>query len=213
MKIKIWLFSKINTIIITMPVDISYDYIAFFQKLEDVLPYKQMKSGAKAEDNAIYSDNSQINTNPILRLEYDILNKDGYGLRRGFYEIRPDSEYTYLMFIQAGKVKAKIPVISTELISKYGNDYEWQDKKKKKDAPNSNPVRLSDSNNIVSPKKITPILTDREKKKRERKYKKGIDPIEHIHSTVKMEYDKELSSYIVIWEKYNTRIVGQLKTE
>ncbi len=191
----------------------SYDYIAVFQRLEDVLPYRQMKSGAKDGDSTIYSDNAPANTNPVLRLEYDILNKDGFGLKRGFYEIRPDSDYTYLMFIQAGQIKAKIPVISQELISKYGNDYEWQDKKKKKDSPNSIPTRLSNSNNIVSPKGITPILTDKEKKKRDKKYKKGIDPIEHIHSSVKIEYDKEISSYIIIWEKYNTRITGQLKLE
>ncbi len=196
-----------------MPIDMSYDYIAVFQRLEDVLPYRQMKSGAKDGDSTIYSDNAPANTNPVLRLEYDILNKDGFGLKRGFYEIRPDSDYTYLMFIQAGQIKAKIPVISQELISKYGNDYEWQDKKKKKDSPNSIPTRLSNSNNIVSPKGITPILTDKEKKKRDKKYKKGIDPIEHIHSSVKIEYDKEISSYIIIWEKYNTRITGQLKLE
>lgn len=199
-----------------MPLDMSYDYIASFQRLEDVLPYRQMKSGAKVEDNAIYSDNSRINTNPILRLEYDILNKDGYGLKRGFYEIRPDDDYTYLMFIQAGQIKAKIPVISHELISKYGNDYEWHDKKKHfwdKGTISSSPARLSETNSIVSPKGVTPVLTDKEKKKRERKYKKGIDPIEHIHSTVKMEYDKEISSYIIIWEKYNTKVTGQLKLE
>ena len=200
-----------------MPIDFEadniYNYIATFQRLEDILPYKQYSSGAKTEDNTIYSDKSPANTNPVLLLEYDILNNDGFGLKRGFYEIRPDSDYTYLMFIQAGDIKAKIPVISHELISKYGNDYEWQDKKSKKDAPNSNPVRLSDTNNIVSPKKITPVLTDKEKKKRDRKYKKGIDPVEHIHSTVKMEYDKEISSYIINKEKYNTRITGQLKLD
>lgn len=198
-----------------MPIDFQtndiYHYIATFQRLEDILPYRQYSSGAKVEDNTIYSDRAPQNTNPVLLLEYDILNNDGYGLKRGFYEIRPDADYMYLMFIQAGEIKAKIPVISHGLISKYGNNYEWQDKKRKKDAPNSNPVRLSDSNNIVSPKKITPLLTDKERKRRDKKYKKGIDPIEHIHSEVKMEYDKELSSYIIIWEKYNTRVTGQLK--
>ena len=81
-----------------MPIDIHYDYIAFYQKLEDVVPYRQYKSGARVEHNSIYSDNSSLNTNPILRLENDILNKDGYGLKRGFYEIRPDDEYLFLKF-------------------------------------------------------------------------------------------------------------------
>lgn len=192
-----------------MPVDISYDYIANFRTIDEVLPYKQYKSGAKDTENSVYS-NTKENTNPILRLEYDILNSDGFGLKRGFYEIRPDRDYTYLMFIQAGKVKAKIPVISTEAISKYGNDYEWADKKKK-NKNTSSPERISEENTVVSPEKITPPLTDKQKKKRKEKYKKGIDPLEYIHSTVKMEYDKELSSYVIIWEKYNTRVIGLLK--
>lgn len=194
-----------------MPVDISYDYIALYKTIDEVLPYKQYTSGAKAEDNTLYL-NKKVNTNPVLRLEYDILNKDGYGLKKGFYEIRPDMDYTYLMFIQAGKIKAKIPVIKNERISNYGNDYEWPDKKKRdKNSLNSNPARLTEENTVVSPDKITPKLTDREKRKRERKYKKGIDPIEYIHSKVWMEYDSEIQSYIVIWEKYNTKVTGILK--
>ncbi len=194
-----------------MPVYISYDYIALYKTIDEVLPYKQYTSGAKAEDNTLYL-NKKVNTNPVLRLEYDILNKDGYGLKKGFYEIRPDMDYTYLMFIQAGKIKAKIPVIKNERISNYGNDYEWPDKKRRdKNSLNSNPARLTEENTVVSPDKITPKLTDREKRRRERKYKKGIDPIEYIHSKVWMEYDSEIQSYIVIWEKYNTKVTGILK--
>ena len=196
-----------------MPIDIHYDYIAFYQKLEDVVPYRQYKSGARVEHNSIYSDNSSLNTNPILRLENDILNKDGYGLKRGFYEIRPDDEYLFLKFIQAGSIKAKIPVFKTERISEYGNDYEWPDKKKNKNHFNSPVARISDCNSVVAPAVFTPILSDRERKKREKKFKKGIDPVSHIHSIVDMKYDKELSSYIIIWEKYNTRVFGLLKLE
>lgn len=194
-----------------MPVDISYDYIALYKTIDEMLPYKQYNSGARVEDNSLYQ-NKKVNTNPVLRLEYDILNKDGFGLKRGFYVIRPDSDYTYLMFIQSGKIKAKIPVIKNERISEYGNDYEWPDKKKRgKNSPNSNPARITEENTVVSPEKIIPKLTDKEKRRRERQFKKGIDPIEYIHSTVNMEYDKEIQSYVVIWEKYNTRIIGVLK--
>ncbi len=194
-----------------MPLDLSYDYIALYKTIDEVLPYKQYNSGAKVEHNSLYS-NKKVNTNPVLRLEYDILNKDGYGLKRGFYEIKPDIDYTYLMFIQSGKIKAKIPVIKNERISDYGNDYEWPDKKKRgKDSPNSVSLRITEENTVVSPDKFVPKLTDKEKKKREKKYKKGIDPIEYIHSEVYLKYDKETSSYIVIWEKYNTRVTGILK--
>lgn len=193
-----------------MPIDLSYDYIAAFQKLEDILPYKQYNSGAKVEHNSVYSNKIE-NTNPVLCLEYDILNYDGFGIKRGFYEIRPNSEYTFLMFIQAGKIKAKIPVVSHSLISEYGSDYEWGDKKKKKNSKNDTPVRLMNSNDIVSPQRIVPKLTDKQKKKREKQFKKGIDPIEYIHSDVRIEYDEKTSNYIIIWEKYNTRVIGVLK--
>ncbi len=193
-----------------MAIDLSYDYIAAFRTIDEVLPYKQYNSGAKVENNAIYST-EKINTNPVLRLEYDILNSDGFGIKRGFYEIRPDGDYTYLMFIQSGKVKAKIPVISTESISEYGHDYEWADKKKTKDTLNSNPSRISDVNTVVLPDKIPPPLTEKQKKKRKKDFKKGIDPLEYIHSEVKMQYDETLLSYVIIWEKYNTRVIGVLK--
>lgn len=193
-----------------MPIDLSYDYIADFRTIDEVLPYKQYKSGAKVPENSIYTYDKE-NTNPVLRLEYDILNNDGFGIKRGFYEIRPDNDYTYLMFIQSGQVKAKIPVIKTEPISKYGSDYEWADKKKKDPASSSNPSRLEDKNTVVLPEKITLPLTEKQKKKRKKDFKKGIDPLEHIHSEVLMKYDEELSSYIIIWEKYNTRVIGLLK--
>ena len=67
-----------------MPVDISYDYIALYKTIDEMLPYKQYNSGARVEDNSLYQ-NKKVNTNPVLRLEYDILNKDGFGLKRGFY--------------------------------------------------------------------------------------------------------------------------------
>ena len=136
--------------------DMSCDLIAVYRTIDEMVPYKQYNSGARVEHNSLYN-NKNINTNPVLRLEYDILNKDGYGLKKGFYEIRPDSDYNYLMFIQAGKIIAKIPVLSNERISDYGNDYEWPDKKKRnKNSPNSNPQRLTEENTVVSPNKITP---------------------------------------------------------
>lgn len=203
-----------------MPLDISYDYIASFRTIDEVLPYKQYTSGAKVEDNVIYQ-NKNVNTNPVLRLEYDIINKEGFGIKRGFYEIRPDKDFTYLMFIQSGRIKAKIPVISRELISNYGSDYEWKDKKQGffdrmingKKSPDIQGGRITEENTIVSPKKIMPELSDKEKKKRKKRFKKGIDPIEHIHSKVEMKYDEEIKNYIIIWEKYNTRVIGVVKTE
>lgn len=191
--------------------DMSCDLVAVYKTIDEMVPYKQYNSGAKVEHNSLYN-NKNVNTNPVLRLEYDILNKDGYGLKKGFYEIRPDGDYNYLMFIQAGNIKAKIPVILNERISDFGNDYEWPDKKKRnKNSLNSNPARLSEENTVVSPNKIIPNLSEKEKKKRQKRYKKGIDPLEYIHSDVRLEFDIKTESYLVIWEKYNTRVIGVLK--
>ena len=54
-----------------MPVDISYDYIALYKTIDEMLPYKQYNSGARVEDNSLYQ-NKKVNTNTDLRLEYDI---------------------------------------------------------------------------------------------------------------------------------------------
>ena len=65
---------------------------------------------------------------------------------------------------------------------------------------------------MVSSKKImTKIYSEKEKKRRQKKYKKGMDPSLYFHAKTYMEYDKELDLYKVIWEKYNTRLTGIIK--
>ena len=64
---------------------------------------------------------------------------------------------------------------------------------------------------VASRKIYRQSFTDKELKKREKKYKKGEDPLTYFHSNVYMEYDNENNLYKIFWEKYNTRLIGVIK--
>lgn len=195
-----------------MLIDCDYNLISMWRSIDEVIPYSQNKSGAKDGDKPVYKNPLPSSSNPVLALEFDILNEDGFGLKRGYYEIAVNEEYTCLMFIQANKIKAKIPIIKQELINEYGTDYEWPDEKDKKTptAENNNPANEI---SLASKKIYQKIYTEKELKKRKEKYKKGMDPNFYFHSKVYLEYDKENDLYKVIWEKYNTRFIGIMKVK
>jgi len=195
--------------------DIPYNLIAEFpranyQTIDEVLPYKQYSAGARDRDKPVYAIPVDSSSNPVLILDFDILNEYGFGLKRGYYEIAVSPDYDYLMFIQSNTIKAKIPVIKQELINEYGSNFEWDDDKDKA-APQAGSKSLTDEIQVSSKKILTRKFSEKELKKRKKKYKKGKDPALYFHSAVYMEYDKELSLYKIIWEKYNTRIIGILK--
>ena len=199
-----------NIIIFYMFIDCDNDLIAAWRTLDEVLPYSQYKSGAMDNDNPIYKYPTESTSNPILTLEFDILNKDGFGLKRGYYEIGVDEDYSYLMFIEAGYIKAKIPVIRQEVIESAGGDFEWSEDKSK-NTPNTASKNPENMIKVSSRRIYKHPFTDKELKKRKEKYKKGMDPLTYFHSKAYMEYDEELKAYKVIWEKYNTRLIGVIK--
>lgn len=207
--------SKIS-IIFNMILEIPDNLIAHFPKsnyqtIDEVVPYKQYPGGAKDAHNPVYQIPMDSSSNPILILEFDILNEYGFGLKRGHYEIATDPDYTVLMFIQSNEIKAKIPVIKYELINTYGTNYEWPDDKNKS-APTSAGTNLDNGLQVASKGVIAnKPLDEKELKKRWKKYKKGQDPLTYFHSRVYMEYDDKLSMYKVVWEKYNIRIIGAMK--
>ena len=193
-----------------MFIDCNHTQIALYQTIDEILPNKQYKSGAKDKDKPVYQNNLSPSSNPVLTLEFDILNSDGFGLKRGYYEIATNPEFTYLMFVQQGKIKAKIPVIKHELINEYGSDFEWGDEKDK-ETPNEATKDLTTGVMVSSKKIMTKIYSEKEKKRRQKKYKKGMDPSLYFHAKTYMEYDKELNLYKVVWEKYNTRLTAVMK--
>lgn len=184
--------------------------IAHYQTIDEVLPYKQYKAGTKDKDKPVYQNPLESSSNPVLTLEFDILNKDGFGLKRGYYEIATNPEFTFLMFVQQGKIKAKIPVIKHELINEYGSDFEWGDDTDK-ETPNNASKDLTTGVMVSSKKIMTKIYSEKELKRRQKKYKKGMDPSLYFHAKTYIEYDKELNLYKVVWEKYNTRLTAVMK--
>ena len=193
-----------------MPIDFNHVQIAEWRTIDEVLPYTQYKSGAYDNDNPAYKYSEESTSNPILALEYDILNKDGFGLKRGYYEVGTDENFSCLYFVESGKIKAKIPVIKKEVINQSGSDFEWLEDKSK-NSPNTSSQNLNMGIKVSSRKTYKPPFTDKELKKRKQKYKKGQDPMTYFHSKVYMEYNTETDAYTVIWEKYNTRLIGVIK--
>lgn len=199
-----------NIIIFNMFIDCPNIQIAHYQTINEVLPYKQYKAGTKDKDKPVYQNPLESSSNPVLTLEFDILNKDGFGLKRGYYEIATNPEFTFLMFVQQGKIKAKIPVIKHELINEYGSDFEWGDDTDK-ETPNNASKDLTTGIMVSSKKIMTKIYSEKELKRRQKKYKKGMDPSLYFHAKTYIEYDKELNLYKVVWEKYNTRLTAVMK--
>lgn len=199
-----------NIIIFNMFIDCPNIQIAHYQTINEVLPYKQYKAGTKDKDKPVYQNPLESSSNPVLTLEFDILNKDGFGMKRGYYEIATNPEFTFLMFVQQGKIKAKIPVIKHELINEYGSDFEWGDDTDK-ETPNNASKDLTTGIMVSSKKIMTKIYSEKELKRRQKKYKKGMDPSLYFHAKTYIEYDKELNLYKVVWEKYNTRLTAVMK--
>lgn len=48
---------------------------------------------------------------PILRMPYNIYDKEGDVLEHGMYMLMLDANRKYLMFVQSGMVKARVPVL------------------------------------------------------------------------------------------------------
>ena len=90
--------------------------IAYEYYKNQYVPQEVYYSGKKEETNLInkYSPNLGLNA-PVLTLEDDIVNQDGYGLKKGFYSVYPDKYLDFLYLYQSGVLKAKVPVIKMEV--------------------------------------------------------------------------------------------------
>ena len=125
---------------------IAYEYFK-----NQYVPKEVYVSGEKEETKLIDKYTSNQDGAPIMILEEDIVNDKGFGLKRGFYAVKPDKYLDFLLLYQAGKLKAKVPVISMEI---YETINPKQEKVKK-----------------MSAKKYA-----REKEKEYRKYMNGLNP-------------------------------------
>ena len=161
--------------------------------IDKIAPYKGTVSGEREHQKPKYNFGPPSIKNPILVLDDDIITKNGYGLVKGFYEVDVSSDNNFLLLIQSGKTKAKIPIIS------------WQ---RIKDLP-QNKIEYKK----ISPKKQAKIEEKerKEKAKKTKKYQKGQNPDDYIYSKVELKFDRETQSYIIIWEYQNSRAIGAFK--
>ena len=160
---------------------ISYEYYK-----NQFVPREIYTSGEKEETSLInkYSGNSLPAT--VLVLEDDIINSEGYGLKKGFYNIKPDKNLDFLLIYESGKLKAKVPVIEVKFIESFNAKTE-------------------------KPKKMSYGKYKRQQQKEYRKYLKGENPKEINWTRAEIHYIDEQNAYILIYNSNNLEIAGIIK--
>jgi len=150
------------------------------------VPNEVYVSGEKEETSLInkYSGHSASET--VLVLENDIINSDGYGLKKGFYNVKPDKNLDFLLIYESGRLKAKVPVIDVKFIE-------------------------SVNASTPKPKKMSYGKYKRQQQKEYRKYLKGENPAEINWTTAEIHYIDEQNAYILIYNSNNLEIAGIIK--
>lgn len=157
---------------------------------ENYFPKEVLKSGQRDEDklkdDLDYSKNALFSNPAILVLEDDIINSNGYGLKKGFYNVAPDKYFDFLYIYQSGKLKAKVPVIRLE-------KFETLNPKQEK------------------PKKMSYRKFLREQEKNFEKSKKG-ELLENVdYKEVQINYIEDKKAYIIIYNANNVELTGMIK--
>lgn len=122
----------------------------------------------------------------VLIIEDDIVNSEGYGLKKGFYTVLPDKYMDFLLIYQTGKLKAKIPVAK---------------------------MKVSEAANPIQPKvkKMSQRAFKKQQEKEYRKYLKGENPNEIEFREAKIHYINEEKGRILIYNSNNIELVGIIK--
>ena len=160
---------------------IAYEYFK-----DQYVPKEVYTSGKKEETNLINKYSPSTQNAPILTLEEDIVNKDGYGLKKGFYSVTPDEYLDFLCIYQSGQLKAKIPVIDMQV-------FETNNPKQQKI------------------KKMSARKLAKEQEKKYRKYMNGINPEEIDWKEVAIYKLAENNSWIIVYNANNIQLSGAIK--
>ena len=163
---------------------ISYNYYQYDKGQYTLNPV--VKSGEKEEDKLNDELNFSDKNPAVLILEEDIINKEGYGLKKGFYNITTDKYMDYLYIYQTGNLKAKIPVINMEVFE-----------------------TINPKQNKVKKMSYKRFLKEEEKKRQ--KYLKGQNPLEVDYKEAKIQYINEQNCYIIIYNFNNIELTGIIK--
>ena len=164
---------------------IDNNLIAYEYYKNQFTPKEIYYSGEKDETKLLdrYSNRKEL---PILILEDDIINSDGYGLKKGFYNIIPDEYNDFLLIYQTGKLKAKVPVVKMDI-----------------KAP-INPKQ-------IKPKKMSYRAYRKKQEKEYRKYKNGINPEEYEYREAEIHYIPEKSAWLITYKTDNIELSGIIK--
>ena len=125
-------------------------------------------------------------TSAVLILEDDLINNEGYGLKKGFYNVLPDKYMDFLLIYQSGKLVAKIPVVK---------------------------MKVNETTNPIQPKvkKMSQRAYKKQQEKEYRKYLKGENPNEIEFREAKIHYINEEKGRILIYNSNNIELVGIIK--
>ncbi len=163
---------------------IDCNLIAYEFQKDQFTPKPVHKSGEKDGDSAIYSTKTPENT--VLILEDDIINPEGLGLKKGFYNIMPDKYLDNLLIYQAGILKAKVPVVKMKVIE------------------TNNPKQQK-------VKKMSASRYQKKLEKEKRKYFKGLNPDEIDYKTAQIRYIKEQNAWLIIYNSNIVELLGIIK--
>jgi len=160
---------------------IAYEYFK-----NQYVPKEVYSSGEKEETNLIDKYSFSKKELPILILKDDIINSNGYGLKKGFYNVIPDEYMDYLLIYQSGNLKAKVPVLNMTV-------YETNNPEQKK------------------VKKMSQKKYERYQEKEYRKYLKGENPAEIDYKKAEIQEIKEHNAYLLIYISNNIELTGIIK--
>lgn len=160
---------------------ISYDLLAYEYYKNQYVPNETYTSGQRTGTEFVDKYTNVTKTPALLILEEDIVDKDGKGLKRGFYNVAVNKYKDMLLLYQSGQLKARVPVVSYEV-------YETLNPKQQK------------------PKKMSQKKYEKLKQKEYRKHLKGITPEEVDYKNV--EIFKSDKGFLIIYQEDNVEFRG-----
>ena len=165
---------------------IDCNLLAYEYYKNQFVPKEIYPSGEKEETKLIDKYGASKKENAVLVLKDDIVNDEGYGLKKGFYNIAPDENMDFLMIFQSGMLKAKVPIVKMIV-------HETNNPEQKK------------------PKKMSAKAYKKWQQKEYRKYLKGENPSEVEYKDAQIHYLDELGVWLLIYNSNNTEFNGIIK--
>ena len=160
--------------------------IAYEYYKNQFVPKEVYTSGEKEETGLINKYSGDNLPSTVLIIEDDLINEEGYGLKKGFYNVKPDKYLDFLLIYESGKLKAKVPVVEVHF-------HEAADAA------------------TTKPKKMSYRKYKKQQQKEYRKYLKGENPSEINWTSAEIHYIEEQNARILVYNSNNVEIAGIIK--